>query len=390
MPKRAPAIALQPAVLKWARLRAGFECSQLAAKLQVKPEIVADWERSGKITMSQVERLAQKTHTPVGYLYLAEPPQDHLPIADLRTRSGEVPPKPSPNLLATVYEMQRRQGWMREEMLKQGEPPLRFVGAYGSVPSPQGVAAAMGQALGLVQGWARVKAGWSDALAALRDLIESAGVLVVFNGVVGNNTSRKLNAEEFQGFALVDEFAPLVFVNNTDFKTAQIFTLAHELAHIFIGAPGVSALHGLQPTNHAIEKRCDQIAAEFLVPEKELRSQWDAANNTGNPYRTLAKQFKVSTVVVARRALDTNLITRDAFFAYYEENKAKNWDGTPPQATGGGNFWSNQRWRLGPRFGAAVSRAVTEGRLSYTEAYRLTNLQGDTFAKMAEEMGVSS
>lgn len=375
-------------MLRWARLRAGFEhCPQLADKLKIRPEVIEEWERSGNIAIRQVQRLAQRTHTPVGHLYLAEPPDDRLPIADFRTRSGEMPRKPSPELLETVYQMQRRQAWMREEMIDQGAPPLTFVGACGSTPSPQSVAAAMGKALGLASGWAAVKTNWTDALRNLRNIIEAAGVLVVFSSIVGNDTGYRLNSKEFQGFALVDAFAPLIFVNNTDFKTAQIFTLVHELAHIFLGKTGLSTLSNLESTDHEVERRCDRIAAEFLVPEAELRRRWKTAGATSDPYMALARHFKVSTVVAARRALDTNLITRDSFFAYYEENKARNWDGTSPAAaSGGGSFWHTQRWRIGSRFAAAVSCAVLEGRLSYAEAYRLTNLQGETFAKMPEKM----
>ena len=214
-------------------------------------------------------------------------------------------------------------------------------------------------------------------------------VLVVFNGVVENNTHRKLDIDEFQGFVLVDEYAPLIFVNNADFKTAQIFTLAHELSHIFVGETGLSKFESLVPTDHEIETICNKIAAEFLVPSKELLQRWNTARKFGDPYQYLAKRFKVSTVVAARRALDTELITRSDFFEYYHENKAKNWTGTQEgYASKGGNFWNNQIWRIGARFGSAVSRAVVEGRLPYTEAYSLTGLKGDTFSKMPEKMGL--
>ena len=389
MPKRDESITLQPAVLRWARERTGFNRDQLATDLKLQLQDIVEWERSGRITFNKVDDLAKHTYTPVGYLYLAEPPDDSLPIADFRTRTEALPRRPSPNLLDTVYQMQLRQAWMREEMIYQGSPPLKFVGAFSLDSSPQQVAGAMGEALQLSGGWAAVEGSWTNALRTLRDRIESAGVLVVFNGVVGNNTHRKLDTDEFQGFALVDEYAPLIFVNNADYKTAQIFTLAHELSHIFVGKSGLSKFENLGPADHGTEEICNKIAAEFLVPIKEFHKRWNTASQSSDAYQDLAKHFKVSTVVVARRALDSELITRETFFEYYHENKAKNWGGTQQGGKRiGGNFWNNQVWRVGARFGSAVSRAVTEGRLSYTDAYSLTGLKGDTFSKMPEKMGL--
>ena len=388
MPELHESITLQPAVLRWARERAGLEREQLAANLKLQPQDIAEWEGSGRITFDQVDDLARHTHTPVGYLYLAESPDDSLPIADFRTRGGALPQRPSPNLLDTVYQMQRRQAWMRDELIDQEALPLEFVGAFRLSSPPRQVAAAMGEALQLSGSWAAVEGSWTNALRTLRDRIESAGVLVVFNGVVGNNTHRKLDVDEFQGFALVDEYAPLIFVNNADYKTAQIFTLAHELSHIFVGESGLSKFESLGPTGHVTEGACNEIAAEFLVPIDELHSRWITASQSGDPYQYLAKHFKVSTVVAARRALDSELITREAFFEYYHENKARSWGGTQDgDKKSGGDFWNNQLWRVGARFGIAVSRAVTEGRLSYTDAYGLTGLKGDTFSKMPEKMG---
>ena len=388
MPKLDESITLQPKVLRWARERAGLEREQLAANLKLQTQDIAEWEHSGRITFNEVDDLAKYTYTPVGYLYLSEPPDDSLPIADFRTRTGVSPQRPSPNLLDTVYQMQLRQAWMREEMISQEDPSLEFVGASSLDSSPSQVAAAMSDALQLSGGWAAVEGSWTNALRTLRDHIESAGVLVVFNGVVGNNTRRKLDVEEFQGFALVDEYAPLIFVNNSDYKTAQIFTLAHELSHIFVGESGLSKLQDLSPTDHTVEEICNKIAAEFLVPIEDLHERWNTARESSDPYHNLAKHYKVSTVVAARRVLDSELITREAFFEYYYENRAENWGGTQQSDKGrGGNFWNNQLWRVGARFGSAVSRAVMEGRVSYTDAYRLTGLKGDTFSNMPEKMG---
>ena len=214
-------------------------------------------------------------------------------------------------------------------------------------------------------------------------------MLVIFNGVVGNDTRRKLDVDEFQGFALVDEYAPLIFVNNADYKAAQIFTLAHELSHIFVGESGLSKFENLSPTDHTAEEICNKISAEFLVPGEDLYKLWDTASQSSDPYQDIAKHFKVSTVVAARRAFDARLITGEDFFEYYHENKAKNWGGTQEGTErGGGDFWNNQLWRVGARFGGAVSRAVIEGRVSYTDAYSLTGLKGDTFSNMPEKMGL--
>ena len=388
MPQLKESITLQPRVLRWARERVGLDREQLAANLKLQTQDIAEWERSGRITFNKVDELAKHTYTPIGYLYLSEPPDDSLPIADFRTRAGGSPQRPSPNLLDTVYQMQLRQAWMREEMISQDDAPLEFVAAFRLDLSPTRVAGAMGDALQLSGGWASWEGSWTNALRTLRDHIESAGVLVVFNGVVENNTHRKLDAEEFQGFALVDEYAPLIFVNNSDYKSAQMFTLAHELSHIFVGESGLSKLQDMSPTDHTVEEVCNKIAAEFLVPTEDLHKRWAAARESGDPYHALAKHFKVSTVVAARRALDSELITREAFFEFYYENRAKTWGGAQQSdRRRGGNYWNNQFWRVGTRFGSAVSRAVIEGRLSYTDAYRLTGLKGDSFSRMPAKLG---
>ena len=381
-------IMLQPDVLRWARERTRVSRDELAQKMQVSPERVLEWERSGRISIAQADKLAQRTHTPLGYLYLAEPPEDHLPIPDFRTRSDDTPSRPSPDLLETVETMLRRQAWMHDELIEDEAEPLDFVGAYGiDAPSRQ-VAVAMRDALQLAYNWASQVSTWTDALKLLRDQAEDAGVLVVFNGIVGNNTQRKLDPDEFQGFALVDKYAPLIFVNSTDFKAAQMFTFAHELAHLFVGETGVSIFKKFQPGPHAIERFCDQTAAEFLVPMDDLTNFWPTAKRANDRYQAIARHFKVSSLVAARRTLDLDLIDKNEFFRFYEEYQHTEWDSRQQRKAKSGDFWNTQKWRIGPRFGTAVIRAVKEGRLLYREAYTLTGLKGDTFEEMPKKMGI--
>lgn len=381
-------ITLEPGVLKWARERAALSADDLAGKMQVKTQRVLEWERSGSITMAQSKRLASATYTPHGYLFLSEPPDDDLPIADFRTRGDEPVRHPSPNLLDTVYAMQRRQEWMRDEVSRHyEEPPLPFVGAFAISDDPIEVAEAMRDALDIADGWASTVPNWSAALRHLRDKSEAAGILVVFNGVVGNNTYRKLDPTEFQGFALVDEYAPLIFVNNADFKAAQIFTLAHELVHIFVGETGISHFEDMQPPDDATEQFCNRTAAEFLVPENRMRTFWNQSQWSRDPYSIAARHFKVSSIVAARRALDLELIDRVTFLDFYEHHKNAEWAAVQT-AQSGGNFWINQTWRVGPRFASTVFCAAKEGRLTYTDAYSLTDLKGDTFENIPDHMEV--
>ena len=389
MNSRRSQITLQPSVLKWARERAGFDIDDLARKLKVRAGRISDWENSGRISIAQVDALSKRTYTPLGFLYLPEPPDETLPITDFRIVGNEPIRHPSPNLIETVYTMQRRQDWMREELTIEYEAPaLPFVGKFMPTEPPSKVADAIRETLLLESDWASETSNWESTLSLLQARIENIGVLLVINGVVGNNTYRKLDPEEFRGFALSDEYAPLIFINNADYKSAQMFTLAHELAHIFVGESGISNFQDFQPSDHITERFCDQTAAEFLVPERGLRDYWSEISHMTDPYISVAHQFKVSSIVAARRTLDLDLISRDTFLEFYEEYNGREWHRSQ-QSQGGGDFWNTQRWRLGPRFATAVVNAVKEGRLTYREAYSLTGLKGDTFKNMPEKMGIA-
>ena len=210
--------------------------------------------------------------------------------------------------------------------------------------------------------------------------------MAVINGVVGNDTNRKLSVEEFRGFALTDQYAPLIFVNGADAKSAQMFMLAHELAHIWLDEEGLSGFDNLLLEGTKTEKWCNQAAAEFLVPAREFEDLWYSLRREASPFMQLARAFKVSPLVVARRALDLSLIERGTFFEFYDDQIQKERKSCTEST--GGNFYNNQYQRVGQRFMTCVANAAMEGQIGFKEAYDLTGLGRSSFQEYAQQIGV--
>jgi Zn-dependent peptidase ImmA (M78 family) len=378
-----PTVAVKPELIRWAIARSGLKTDELLAKF---PKL-DDWSRGERQpTFRQLEQFARATMTPFGAMFLDAPPKEQLPVPDFRTRNDAPLKRYSPNLLDTIQTMQRRQAWMREWLADQGAEPLDFVGAATIADSFKSLAQRIRKGLELDAEWAERLPSWEDALQTLRRAIERAGIIVFSNGVVGLNNHRPLDPDEFRGFVLCDEIAPVVFVNDADTKSARIFTLAHELAHIWIGRDGVFNLEKLMPAGDKTERFCNRVAAEFLIPAYKLTERWDEASKTDKPFHTIARWFKVSPVVAARRALDLNFITKPEFFHFYQQDRAdwlkqKEKDRKNPS---GGNFYATQNVRLGRPFSAAVVRAALEGRMLFEEAFQLTGMKGETFHRYAE------
>ncbi len=376
-------VPVPPRMLRWACERAGYDVSDLAGRM---PQLEAWVRQERQPTLKQLEKLAKLTHTPLGYFFLPEPPEERLPVPDYRTVAGTAAAKPTPDLLDTLYTMQRRQMWLRESLLENEVEPLAFVASANLIDDADAVGREMRRALGLQDGWAAGVRTWQDAVGELRRAIEQLGVMAVINGVVGNNTHRRLSVEEFRGFALTDPYAPLIFVNGADAKSAQMFTLAHELAHIWLGTEGLSGFEALLPSGTEVEDWCNRAAAELLAPTQEVRARWSVARRDADPFEALARAFKVSSVVAARRALDLNLVSRNTFFAFYESYVNRERSGGARST--GGDFYNNQNTRVGELFAVQVLHAAMEGRIGFKEAYDLTGLRGGTFQKYARRLGV--
>jgi Zn-dependent peptidase ImmA (M78 family) len=230
---------------------------------------------------------------------------------------------------------------------------------------------------------------WEEALRTLRQSAERIGILVATSSVVGLNNHRALDPQEFRGFVLCDNYAPLIFVNGADSKSAQMFTLAHELAHIWVGQDALVNLIMTMPHDNEIERFCNQTAAEFLIPAHKLTDRWKEAQATGKPFHEIGRWYKVSPLVAARRALDLGLINKARFFQFYERDQDE-WRRRKAEdkkhKKGGPNFYDVQDVRLGKRFAYAVVRAAREGRLLFRDAYELTDLKGETFSRYSERL----
>jgi Zn-dependent peptidase ImmA (M78 family)/transcriptional regulator with XRE-family HTH domain len=376
-------VNVKPALLHWAIERAGM----IADDLRKKFPKVLQWERGEvKPTLKQLEGFAKAVRVPVGYLFLPEPPKEQLPIPDLRTIRNQKFRNPSPDLLDTIYAMQRRQAWLREELIDCEAEPPDFVGSARLTDDPEDIGREMRRIAGLDDGWASTVSTWQEAVGRLRRAFEQLSIMAVINGIVGNNTHRKLNVEEFRGFALSDEYAPLIFINGADAKSAQMFTLVHELAHIWLGESALTDTGLMSRPSENIESWCDRAAAEFLVPARELKAYWPDVRHEDTRFERVARRFKVSPIVAGRRAMDLRLVGRDTFFEFYKEYIAKEHRQRP--AGGKGDFYNNQNTRVCEMFAIHVMRAAKGGRLSFKDAYDLTGLHGGTFQEYAHRLGV--
>jgi len=357
-------------MLTWAIARAGYDLQDFAQKV---PNTL-DWLRGEKKpTVKQLEDFSKKVYLPFGYFFLPEPPKEKLPIPFFRTNNTQAT-QVSINIYDTVLLLKQRQDWLRDYLKESEFDKLSFVGKYRNKSTVQDIVADIRGTLGLTQNWASQFKTWQDALDSLILHIESIGIITMFNGIVENNTHRPIKVEECRGFVLVDEMAPFLFINNSDGKAAQMFTIAHELAHIWTGQSAGFDFRKLEPANDPIEKLCDQVAAEFLVPEVFFNDFW----NENPSIKNAAKYFKVSEIVIARRALDLNKISKAQFFDFYDDYINREFAKKETQSSGG-DFYATTRKRLGLAFSAHINNAVKSGKLLYRDAYKLTSLKGDTF-----------
>lgn len=377
---RAP---VTPELIRWSCKRSGISHELLVEKFKKLPE----WEDgNSQPTLKQAETFARTVHVPVGYLFLTEPPEESIPISDFRTFQGSEIMQPTANLLDTIYMCQERQNWYRDYVRATGESMLDFIGSASIENSPATVAAEMREVLEFDHVVRQKCQSWTDGLRLFIQQAEDNGILVMVSDVVRNNNFRRLDPSEFRGFALSDPCAPLIFINDRNSKAAQIFTLAHEIAHLWLGLSALSNIDVATPRLGIRNEEiwCNAVAAEFLVPLIALRSELKEEEPLSDTLSRLTRKFKVSTLVILRRLLDTGWINRKRFDKAWRQ-ESENLRTTEQSDSDAGNFYHTALARASPRFTRALIASTLEGQTLYRDAFRMLGIKKyQTFNKIVD------
>ncbi len=377
-------VEIKPKLLKWACERSGRPFEDFLMKF---PQL-SDWMKGDNTpTLKQLEKFALATRVPVGFFFLTDPPIENVPIPDFRTISGRNIHRLSPDLLETIYICQQRQEWYRDFSLSMHEKPLPFVGKLKRTLDSVEAAATIRDHLGFDLKARSKLTSWIEALRQFIDLVEGAGIMVMCSGVVLNNNTRPLDPDEFRGFAMSDELAPLIFINGADTKSAQMFTMAHELAHIWLGQSAISDASIATTSTHEIERWCNQVAAEILVPMKSFTDVYNPKGNLPAELDRLARHFKVSTLVILRRIADSGAMTKkqlsDAYAAELQRIQSKS------TSSGGGNFYLTLPVRVSKRFARALVASTYEGQTLHRDALRMLGFSKvETLHHLGKSLGV--
>lgn len=375
---------VNPELLTWARQRSGLSFDDLTRRF---PHLGA-WERGDVMpTLKQLESFAHATHTAIGFMFLPEPPEERVPIPDYRTVRDTGVQRPSADLLDAIYQCEQRQDWYRDFALLNHEPPVGFISTLSTTAPAVDAANAIRTALRFdVE---ERGATWTDAFRVLVNNSEALGLLIMVSGVVGSNTHRKLNPSEFRGFALADEFAPLVFVNGADTKAAQIFTLLHELAHLSLGGTALDDASMTGMPTVEVERWCNQVAAEVLLPLAAAHDVVLTGTPTVEMLELLARRFKVSTLVVLRRLYDARKFSWDDYRTAYDTEFQRIMRILGMRESGGGNFFNTQPARVSKRFARAVVTSTLEGQTLYRDAMQLLGFKKvSTLHELASHLGI--
>jgi Zn-dependent peptidase ImmA (M78 family)/DNA-binding XRE family transcriptional regulator len=381
---------INPEIIKWGRTRLDIPQQVVADKLHVNFDKYLSWE-TGKAfpTINQAMNIGHILKIPFGYLYLSTPPEaDELPITDFRTIRDLRFQDASVDLRDMINIVLRQQEWYSAYSREEEKAPLSFIGSFSLTDSLSDIVADIRGALSWPDRLFSTVYTRADYLRSIVELCEKVGIMVVRSGIVGNNTRRKLSISEFRGFAICDDYSPYIFINSNDCYAGQIFTLAHELGHLWFGKSGIS---NLNPDDQVLddyqdlERICNQIAAELLAPEtllpkKSLELDYQAIIQ-------LSKDFKISTIVVLRRLLETRVITKKKFFGLYDQMLKENANLEKSKASsssGGGNFYNNFFAKTGKPFTDAVISSIQERRLLYRDAADLLSVSVPVVYKLID------
>lgn len=336
-------------------------------------------------TMKQIESLANFLKIPFGYMFLATPPKTNVMKVEFRSIDNKLP-EVSKNLKDTLLQMARNQSWMSELRQELGWDKLDIIKNFDIKVNDRAniveVAKLAKKLLGLEEEWYLNHATNEKAYNYLREKLENAGILVMQNGVVGFDTHRKLELNEFRAFMLYDDYAPLIFVNGTDSTAGKIFSLMHEFVHILYQQDDIIS-ESSQVEIKANERKINQIASEILIPQEVIKAKWIELEKKEELARidTISKMLKVSSYAVAVKLSDMRMIA-DNIVAVIASRSQK-----IRRSTSGGDFYKNYYAKMSSNFLKSVVSQTESGNLSYTYAFKLLGgIKGNVYNQIRGEI----
>ena len=375
-------IDIKDVLIDWIIQQAQYEHSSNSVL-----DLLYKW-KSGekKPTFKKIEEVSRITHIPFGYFFLSSPPEENIGLVDFRTVDSEHMRNLSRNLIDSINSMQRVQDWMADYYQENGYDPSPYVGCCNINQSYKNIAGDIRRKLGIKEDWFVLCRDSSEAFRFLRSRISALGIMVMRSGIVGNNTSRKLSLSEFRAFTLINEYAPLIFINSNDTENGKLFSLLHELAHVWLGENSLyNEPYASQENVSRLEQVCNAIAAEILAPDKLFIEQWKEHHNL----EKLSKYFRCSRFVIIRKALENGFVSREEFSKtlLVLQREYQKWrQDKKTKGNGGGNFYKTLATRWDRTFINALDEMTRSGSTQYMEAYRLTGTQSSSFSKLIQEI----
>lgn len=368
-------IDVVPSVLEWAIKESRINPSII----EIKQPKLKDWiAQISKPTFVQLKNLSEFLRVPFGYMFLNEPPSQNVFDVEFRTLNNELNERPSKELEDILIDIKYKQNWISEIRKNEGYEPIDLVG-FCSRKSGNNVAD-LNVILDIPKNWFSTQKDEDKAFAYLRQKIEDKGIFVMVNGIVIDDTHRKLPIEEFRAFVLVDEYAPFIFINRNDSKKAMIFSLIHEFFHILFDTDDILNLNDYKDEVD-LERKINKLTADFLCPESFIKQNWDNNIDLKENIERFSEILKVSKIVVAIAMNSYQLIpnqlveeikneTNQIIKYYFKETK------------GGGDYYNNKVNRLSERFIDVVINHAETGNLQFTEAFKLLNVKGTTYDQL--------
>ena len=380
-------ITVNKNVLEWAVRQSGKTLQEVIDRF---PKFDEWLDGKTSPTFNQLASFSSFTKIPFGYLVLEEVPKETVPLLEFRTVETEEIENPSRELIDTIKDMEKKQSWMRDYLIEENYSSNRLIGAleFSEDLEVLKVAEFIRKNYEMPNRWFKKMNSRAKSFDYLKEKISNQGILIMQNGTALGNTHRPLDVAEFRAFALIDDYAPLIFINTRDTLSGRVFSLLHELVHLTLGE---SSLYNKQffdgsKFKNNLEIFCNAVAAELVVPESSFKNEWEKSEEKDILTRVddLADIYKISPVVIARKALDKKLINPNTYKTISDQAK-KNALSVRQSGSGGNAIYTAQS-RLDKKFIYALSNGLDKGSAVYTDVYKLTGLSRNVFGKVEQNI----